>query len=119
MRSLSEHYQDNVTLLDGILRVKENFDILKKTLRVGDGELTLYYIDGFIKDTVMQKLMMHFLSLPRLPPSASDMLVSAVPYVETDVTADTELMLQMVMSGATLMLGSTFGAEAILIDSRS
>jgi hypothetical protein len=37
MRSLSEHYQDNVTLLDGILRVKENFDILKKTLRVGDG----------------------------------------------------------------------------------
>ena len=30
----------------------ENFDIIKKPLSVGKDELTLYYIDGFIKDIV-------------------------------------------------------------------
>ena len=84
MQSLSENYQENGALLDKTLRVKENFDILKKILRVADGELTLYYIDGFIKDTVMQKLMMHFLSLKTLGKSAEDaadeFVKNSVPY---------------------------------------
>ena len=53
MQALTENYRDNIALLDRILRVEDNFDILKKILRVADGEMTLYYIDGFIKDTVM------------------------------------------------------------------
>ena len=123
MQSLSENYQDNVTLLDTTLRVKENFDILKKTLRVADGELTLYYIDGFIKDTVMQKLMMHFLSLKSLGKTAGDaaneFIKNCVPYVEADATADPDHMIQMVLSGAALVLGTPFGKSAIIIDART
>ena len=123
MRSLSENYQDNVTLLDAALRVTENFDILKKTLRAGDGELTLYYIDGFIKDTVMQKLMMHFLSLKTLgkprEDAADEFIKNNVPYVEADATADIDHMIQMVLSGAALVLGTPFGKRAIIIDART
>lgn len=119
MRRLSEDYQKNVEYLNGALRVKESFDVLSKTLRFGDGEATLYYIDGFVKDTVMQKLMMHFLSQKKLPDSARKFMETAVPYVETDVTEDVDLMIQMVLSGATLMVGSTFGSAAIIIDSRT
>ena len=116
MQSLSENYQENVNLLDTTLRVKENFDILKKILRVADGELTLYYIDGFIKDTVMQKLMMHFLSLKTLGKSAEDaadeFVKNSVPYVEVDAVDGSESidqLIQMVLSGAALVLGSPFG----------
>ena len=123
MRSLSENYQDNVTLLDAALRVTENFDILKKTLRAGDGELTLYYIDGFIKDTVMQKLMMHFLSLKTLgkprEDAADEFIKNNGPYVEADATADIDHMIQMVLSGAALVLGTPFGKRAIIIDART
>ena len=119
MRNLFSDYDENVRYFDGELRVKENFDIIKKTLRVADGEFTLYYIDGFVKDTVMQKLMMHFLSVKKLPRSAVEFMESSVPYVETDVSEDAELMKQMVLSGATLMLGSTFGASAVIIDART
>ena len=119
MRALSDSYNDNVEFLNKTLRVNESFDLLSKTLKVGDGELTLYYIDGFVKDTVMQKLMMHFLSLKKLPKSAREFMESAVPYVETDVTGDVDTMIQMVMSGAALMIGTCLGREAIVIDSRT
>ena len=62
MNQLTNSYRENVSYMDDLLRVGENFDLLKKTLSIGKDEITLYFIDGFIKDTVMQKLMMHFLS---------------------------------------------------------
>lgn len=97
----------------------KSFDILKKTLTLKDGELTLYYIDGFTKDANLQKLMMHFLSLKKLPPSANDFCAGALPYIETDVTRDAGRMIQMVLSGGALMLGSSFDDSAILIDTRT
>ena len=119
MRRLTEDYRENVEALRRLLRVRENFDVLSKTLKFQGGEATLFYIDGFVKDTVMQKLMMHFLSQKKLASSAREFMETAVPYVETDVTEDLDLMLQMVLSGASLLIGSTFGAAAIIIDSRT
>ena len=119
MRTLAKDYRENVEFMDRTLRVAESFDVLCKTLRLPDGELSLYFIDGFVKDTVMQKLMTHFLSVKKMPPTAGDFMRSSLPYVETDVTADVDVMIQMVMSGATLVLGSSFGDEAIIIDSRT
>ena len=119
MRKLSLDYKENVKYLSRTLRVGESFDLLSKTLRVGDGEFTLYYVDGFVKDTVMQKLMMHFLSIKKLPETAYEFMITGVPYVECDVTEDVDLMIQTVLSGATLLVGSKFGAHAIIIDSRS
>ena len=119
MRKLSLDYGENVKYLDSALRVAESFDLLKKTLVVGDGELTLYFVDGFVKDTVMQKLMMHFLSVKKLPASALEFMHTSVPYVECDVSEDADAMIRAVLSGQTLLLGSKFGAAAILIDSRT
>jgi hypothetical protein len=58
MRKLSNSYSENVMQIDRLLRVDENFDMLKKLVRVGDDELTFYYLDGFVKDGVVQKLML-------------------------------------------------------------
>ena len=61
-KTLGKNYRDNVSFLDDILSVSDNFDLIKKTLNVGDDRLTLYYIDGFIKDGVMSKMIIYFLS---------------------------------------------------------
>ena len=135
---LTPSYPDNVALLDGIFRVEENFDLIKKPLKIGKDEMTLYYIDGFIKDTVMMKLMMSFLTLDGMtlpteggqgslgnateePHTAAALrfCARALPYVETDVTTDTSTAVQMVLSGAAVMLGSPFGACAVVVDART
>ncbi len=135
-KRLSGDYRQNIKQLDSILDPQKNFDIIKKTLTVGDGELTLYYIDGFVKDGVMQKLMVYLVSLKGLgsnidgtaepwEQSASNIeRVSAfihahVPYVETDSSSELETMIQFVMSGATVILGSSFGEYAIIVDART
>lgn len=123
MNKLTNDYRENVAALDSILSVKENFDILKKTLIIGEDELTLYFIDGFVKDAVMQKMMVHFLSLKslgeRTDRSAQDFLFHNVPYVEADVTDDIDTMVQMMLSGATVMLGSAFLNRGIIVDART
>lgn len=123
MRKLTDDYMENVDLLDKELNVSGNFDMLKKKLKVGDDDITLYYIDGFVKDTVMQKLMMYFLSLDSLGNGSANVarrfVDEKLPYVEVEATEDVDVMIKMVMSGATLMLGRRFGAWGVIIDSRS
>ena len=126
MRKLSNSYSENVLQIDSLLRVEENFDLLKKAVRVGEDELTFYYLDGFVKDGVMQKLMLSLSGQKGICPEKSageaaayEFMRSYVVYVETDITDSLDAMITAVMSGGTLMLGSRFGSYAILIDSRS
>lgn len=122
MNRLSKDYRKNVELLDRLLRVKENFDIIKKPLVMGRDELTFYYIDGFVKDAVMQKMMIYFLSVGKLgegADAAQTFLDAHVPYVETELCESVDTLTQMMLSGAVVMLGSSFGDRAILIDART
>lgn len=119
MKRLSDNYAQNVAVMDTALRVNESFDVIKKKLVFADGEATFYYIDGFIKDTVMQKMMIYFLSVKKLPKGAQGFIDRHVPYVETGASSDIELLLQMVLSGAAIMLCTSFGSEAVVIDART
>lgn len=119
---LTQDYTQNIALIDRELNVDGNFDMLKKKLKVGQDEITLYYIDGFVKDTVMQKLMIYLRSLDGLgegDDAARCFTDEKMPYVEVEATQNVGSMLQMVMSGASLMLGSRFGDWGVIIDSRT
>lgn len=118
-KKLTENYFENVRTVSEVLRVNESFDVLCKTLKIGNGELSLFFIDGFTKDTNLQKLMMHFISVGEVSGNATEYMVKNLPYIETDVSCRLETMITAVLSGCTLMLGSSFGAEAIVIDTRT
>lgn len=122
MEKLSFDYRENVRRFDGIFNVRENFDVIKKVLTVGRDELTFYYIDGLLKDGAMEKLLMYFVGLGGLgesPEAALAFLQGHTPYVETDLTDSPDFMIHMTLSGAALMIGSTFGDKAIVIDART
>lgn len=127
MKNFSDKYSDNVKYFDSTLNVLENFDIIKKTLAIGNDELTFYYIDGFIKDAIMSKLMIYLLSLKDLE-GREDACAESVacrfcresmPYVESDTESDRDACVSMLLSGATLILGSTFGREGVIVDART
>ncbi len=118
-KRLGEDYSQNVALMNELLAVKNSFDMLVKRVSLEDGELTMYFIDGFAKDTVLQKLIMHILTTKKLDSDAKSFMQRNVPYIEADVTDDVEKMVFTVMSGGTLILGSSFGKDAILVDSRT
>ncbi len=122
MRPLSANYEDNVATLEREVRVSENFDIISRRLRVGNDELTAFYIDGFIKDASMQKMFQFFFGMPSLPTgdsAARRFMETSVPYVEVDVERDLDRLVFFLLSGAMLLLGSTFGGEALVVDART
>ena len=127
MLELCDDYRENVRRVDDFLRVKENFDIIKKTLYIGNEETTMYYIDGFVEGASLNKLLAYFLSLKGLGNPTDTCENAAVryflehhmPFVEAEVMENCDKMVQMLLSGTTLMLGQTFGRFAIVIDSRT
>ena len=128
MSNFLDIYECNVEELDRRLFLNENFDIIKKKLCVGSDELTFYYIDGFVKDGIVSKIMIYLLSLDSLvdkkkmiagESAAQSFVRSHLPYVETQVTSNVEDAIKMIMSGAAVALGSTLGGEAVIIDART
>ena len=127
MLELCGDYRENVKRTDELLRVQENFDIIKKVLFIGKQETTFYYIDGFVEGASMNKLMAYFLTLKGLGTPTENTEDAAaryfaehhMPFVEAEVMEKGEKIVQMLLSGTTLMLGETFGRFAIVIDSRT
>ncbi len=117
MQRLCEDYVVNVAELSERLRADESFDIIKRKLRAGGKELCFFYIDGFVKDSEMQRIMQTLLGKNELP-NAQDAEMS-LPYVEVERDSDLDRICAKVMSGQTAILAEPFGADAIIVDART
>lgn len=118
MRILSDSYENNTAEMGKYLRLGTSFDIISRTLKIGADEITMYYIDGFVKDGVTQRLMQYFLSLKGLG-SVDEFVSRNVPYVEVEITNDFDQLSLFTLSGAAAVLGSTFGGKGVIIDLRT
>jgi len=117
MKKLCEDYNINVAELSARLRVDESFDIIKRLLRAGGRELCFFYVDGFIKDSEMQRVMQTLLGRNDLPDAKG--AEETLPYVEVERTDDVERIVTAVLSGQSAILAEPFGSDAILVDART
>ncbi len=120
---LTGDFDSDVALLDEVLRVEDSFDLIKKPLRVGENRLVMYYVDGFVKAELMQKLMVFLLSQKDFgdgsESAAETFAEKSLPTVETDVTDSVDALVLAVMSGCTAFLCDGFGKNGIVIDART
>ena len=107
----------NVSLLSSRLRAGESFDIIERHLTVLGEDLCFFYVDGFVKDSEMQRLMEYLLSQKSFDDAES--LVRRLPYIEVELGTDVEKIVTSVLSGQTVLLSSAFPCESILIDART
>lgn len=127
MLELCKVYAENVKRVSAYLHTDENFDLIRKELVIGGMRSTFFYIDGFVDGDAMEKLMIYFLSLKEADTAqggpgkerVESFVNGHLPFVETEVTADAAQMVQMILSGVTLMLADGFGEYAVLIDTRN
>ena len=52
--------ENNITVLDKLTRANENFDIIKRVIRINKRKSVLYFIDGLLKEAIMEKMMEFF-----------------------------------------------------------
>jgi len=120
---LVSSFEENVAMLDNILRCNESFDLIKRTLNINNTRCVMYYVDGFIKAESMQKLMMHLLSVKDFGDggegAAKKFSDTSLPAVEVDVQNSIDALTVAVLSGCTAFLSEGFGANALVIDMRT
>ena len=119
-RKLSASFEENIRYMNEILPVKESFDIIRRDMVIGGKASVFYYIDGFIKDEVMLKIMDSFLSVTEedMPDDAEGFIRKQVPYVEVDITDGFDQVIRNVLSGPACLFIDGY-SECIILDCRT
>lgn len=102
------NYDKWLAQIDGELKPDKSFDIIKRPLIIGERRAVLYFIDGFIKDEVYEKIL-EFLykQTPEDIAGIEDMSRFAenkLPYVETDAVYSAADVVTAVLSGPSVLI---------------
>lgn len=105
-----------------LLRIEENFDVIAREIGVAGRPAALLFVDGFVKDDIMEKILEFIMSLQpeqlKEMKGASDFAGRFITYVEVDAQGSAESVVTQVLSGQVALLID--GIEpAILIDART
>ncbi len=104
--SYSKEYKINKQHLDELIHVKKSFDVMEKPLVIGGRQACYYFIDGFCKDEVMEKVMEHFFKLTPddMTSSPEEFMNRHVPYGETNLIGTDKDFLQSFLAGIPILL---------------
>jgi stage V sporulation protein AF len=115
-------YEELAKALDEKLRPDLSFDLVKRELIIGGRVAAIYFIDGFTKDEVFEKIL-EFLF--RITPeqlknidTAKEFSERFVPYVEVEDTTDIDVASTAVLSGGTVLILDSV-ADFLIIDTRT
>ncbi len=122
MTEFTDSYNNNLHLINTTLRVGESFDIIVKRLKVGGRKATLYGIDGFIKDEMLEKELEYLSNLTPEQLSeisdADEFCDTYITYIETSAEESLEKFITFILSGAVGMIVEGF-TKGIIIDCRT
>lgn len=110
-------YDVNLRVMRSRLRVGESFDIVERRLTLAGKEACFFYIDGFVKDGEMLRIMQFLLSEKRMGSAAE--LERTLPYVEVARVDRVGEIVRAVLAGQSALLCESFGGEAMLLDLRT
>lgn len=117
---MSGSLKENIAYMNERLAVNLSFDLVYRVIHIGEKEACIYFIDGFCKDDLMQKLLQYFIGITKkeMPADAHEMSKRCMPYVEVDLKSNWDDILNNLLSGVFILFIDGY-TEAILIDSRT
>lgn len=112
--------RENMAYMNGRLAVDVSFDLVYRVIHVGEREACIYFVDGFCKDELMQKMLQYFMDITKkeMPADAHEMSKRCVPYVEVDLKDTWDDIIVSLLSGVFVLFIDGY-TQAILIDSRT
>ena len=119
-RIVTASVKENVAYMNQVLPVKESFDLIERDIMIGEREASFFFIDGFMKDEIMLKVMDSFLKVRKedMPASATGFARQCLPYVEVDTLSDFDQVLRNLLSGTTCLFIDGY-ETCIVIDCRT
>ena len=119
-RQMTGNFSDDMSYMKEALSVGTNFDIVYRVIEIGGRQACFYFIDGFCKDELMEKILQYLIELTEkeMSDNVHEMLKKHMPYVEVDMSSTWEAVIHNLMSGVLILLIEGY-EKAILIDART
>ncbi len=109
-------------IIRGQLHPDESFDLVARDIVIGERPASFYFVDGFMKDGVFEKVLQFLIGLTadqlQTTPDMDQFAQRFMPYVEADVEPDVDKMITGVLSGQTLILIDGM-PDGLLVDART
>lgn len=120
MEIINKDFKETINTINKELRVDKSFDLIYRTFKIDDKKASLYFIDGFAKDDILQKLMQYFMDMSNEDDIDNyyDFLKTKLPYIEVDVCDELEKLKLNVLSGVIALVIEGY-EKIILIDART
>ena len=119
MQLIYKDFDTTISNINNTFRINESFDLIYRTITIGEKSACLYFIDGFVKDDIMQKLQDYFSGLTKEDMNTdTNSFLKKLPYVEADMTDSLDSFKTNIFSGVTGLIIDGFD-NAILIDCRT
>lgn len=117
---ISTDLYENTRQLYELLRADQNYDMIFRPIQVGEHQACLYFINGFVKDEVLEKLLEFFYSLTPedLPDESEELTKNQIPYADVRLVTDLAEVMQSVLAGMACLLIDGYDA-CFIIDCRS
>ena len=118
--AMTSSLKENMDFLNRKLDIDKNFDLVYRVIQIGGREACMYFVDGFCKDELMQKMLQYFMGIKpeEIPGNAHEMSKKCVPYVEVDLQSDFSQIIYFIMSGVFALFIDGYD-QCLLIDSRT
>ena len=119
-RIVTASVKENIAYMNQVLPVQESFDLVQRDIVIGERDASFFFIDGFMKDEVMLKIMDSMLGVTKedMPGSATGFARQCLPYVEVDTISAFDQVLRNLLSGATCLFIDGYEA-CLVIDCRT
>lgn len=115
-------FDEWIAEIDNELKPDKSFDIIKRPLKIGGRRAALYFIDGFIKDEVYEKILEFLYKQTHEEIAGIDDMSrfaeNKLPYVETDAAYTAREVVTAVLSGPSVLIIEGIRG-ALLVDTRT
>lgn len=111
--------EKNIQTMKKQIRMEENFDILTRVITIGGRKAGFFFIDGFVREDMIERLMQFFYSLK--PEDLKDMdsfLERGMPYTEVNKIDKMSDALTAFFSGVTICFIDGF-SQCLSLDCRT
>ncbi len=116
----SKDFDKNKQQIDKLLNIDKSYDLLYRVVMIGGKKACFYFVDGFCKDEVMEKVLEYLYKITpdEMPDTAHEFVKSNLPYGEIDLVGTRDDLLQRVLSGVPLLMIDGY-SELLAMDFRT
>lgn len=113
-------FENNLQIIKKNLRPSESFDLVERKITICNHKAVMYFVDGFLKDDIAEKLMEFFYKNTEESffENAEKFTACSVPYVEVEASDSVENVVTQILSGMCGLLIEGF-SKVILLDTRT